>query len=314
MRRMPAAVCLILLLAPASLVPSASGSPVPGAPDCEVFPADNPWNRRVDRLPVHERSDEIVRSIGADEGLHPDFGSGRYAGGPIGIPFTTVRGDQKKVPITFEYADESDPAPYPIPPDAPIEGGPASTGDRHVIVVDRAECKLYELFAAYPRDGGESWRAGSGATWDLSSNRLRPKGWTSADAAGLPILPGLARYDEVRDGVIEHALRFTVSRSRRAYVYPARHFASALTSRNLPAMGQRLRLKRGFDISGFKRQPRIILRALKRYGMIVADNGSDWYISGAPSPGWNNDALHILSEVEGRHFEVIDASSLRPGS
>ena len=294
--------------------PLAAGAPVPDAPNCRIFPEDNPWNQRVDDLPVHSRSDEIVRSIGRREGLHPDFGSGLWAGGPIGIPFTTVAADQERVPVEFRYDDESDPGPYPVPPDAPIEGGPSSDGDRHVIVVDRDDCRLYELFAAYPRNGGESWRAGSGAVWDLDSNALRPRGWTSADAAGLPILPGLARYDEIRGGQIDHALRFTVSRSRRHFVYPARHFASDLTSRNLPAMGQRLRLKKGFDISGFTRQPRIILRALKRYGMIVADNGSDWFISGAPSPGWNNDALHVLHEVEGRHFEVVDASSLRPGS
>ena len=256
----------------------------------------------------------MVRSIGRREGLHPDFGSGRYGGGPIGIPFITVPADQERVPIDFHYRSESDPGPYPIPPDAPIEGGRNADGDRHVIVVDRGACKLYELFAAYPREGGTRWRAGSGATWDLDSNKLRPRGWTSADAAGLPILPGLARYNEVRQGEIDHALRFTVSRSRRAYVYPARHFASDLTSRNLPAMGQRLRLKKNFDISGFARQPRIVLRALKRYGMIVADNGSDWYISGSPSSKWDNDSLHVLHEVEGRHFEVVDARSLRPGS
>lgn len=289
-------------------------SPLPAAPSCPLFPADNPWNARVDNLPVHPRSDEIVGSIGRDMGLHPDFGSGKWNGGPIGIPYTTVPADQEKVPVSFDYADESDPGPYPIPADAPIEGGANSDGDRHVIVVDRDSCKLYELFAAYPHAGGSRWSAGSGAIWDLTSNRLRPRGWTSADAAGLPILPGLARYFEVRRGELDHALRFTVERTRRAFVYPARHYASDLTSRNLPAMGQRLRLKRRFDISGFPRQARVILRALKRYGMLVADNGSDWYITGAPSPHWNNDALHSLAKVEGRHFEVVDASSLRPGS
>ena len=313
-RLLPTALCIASALTALLCARIAAGSTVPGAPGCKIFPADNPWNQRVDDLPVHPRSDEIVRSIGRSEGLHPDFGSGRWDGGPIGIPFTTVPRGQDRVPVHFRYADESDPGPYPIPKDAPIEGGRRSDGDRHVIVVQRGTCKLYELFAAYPRDGGERWRAGSGAIWDLDSNKLRPKGWTSADAAGLPILPGLARYSDVRRGVIDHALRFTVSRTRRHYVYPARHFASDLTSKNLPAMGQRLRLKRGFDISGFPRQPRIILRALKRYGMIVADNGSDWFISGAPSPKWNNDALHVLHEVEGRHFEVVDASSLRPGS
>ena len=313
MKRLLAAIVITAAAAssPAWTGP-ATGAPVPGAADCQLFPQDNPWNRRVDDLPVHKRSDAIVRSIGRTQGLHPDFGSGRYDGGPIGIPFTTVSRDQQRVPVRFRYRRESDPGPYPIPRDAPIEGGRNSNGDRHVIVVDRGRCKLYELFAAYPRDGGDRWRAGSGAIWDLDSNDLRPRGWTSADAAGLPILPGLARYDEVRSGEIDHALRFTVERTRRAYIYPARHFASELTSRNLPAMGQRLRLKKSFDISGFSRQPRIILRALKRYGMILADNGSDWFISGAPSPHWDNDALHVFHEIEGRHFEVVKTASLRP--
>jgi hypothetical protein len=294
----------------AAPAPAASSHPIPGAPRCPIFPANNHWNLRVDRLPVHPRSDAIVRSIGPGDGLHPDFGSGRYNGAPIGIPFTTVPADQRRVPVSFEYADESDPGPYPIPRDAPIEGGRTSDGDRHVIVVDRGRCRLYELFAAYPVDGGDRWRAGSGATWDLRSNELRPRGWTSADAAGLPILPGLVRFNDVKRGSIDHALRFTVSRTRRAYIYPARHFASDLTSRDLPAMGQRLRLKASFDISGFPRQARIVLRALKRYGMIVADNGSDWFITGAPHRRWNNDALHELGRVLGRHFEVVDTSEL----
>jgi hypothetical protein len=291
-----------------------SGRPLPQAKKCRIFPANNPWNQRVDRLPVAGNSDAIVRSIGADENVHADFGSGRFDGGPIGIPYTTVGRGQKRVPVSFEYADESDRGRYPIPRDAPIEGGPGADGDRHVIVVDRSRCKLYELFAAHPVNGGRSWRAGAGAIWSLRSNKLRPADWTSADAAGLPILPGLARYHEVRRGSIDHALRFTVSRSRRAYVYPARHFASDLTDRDLPPMGLRLRLKRGFDVSGFPRQPRVVLKALKRYGMIVADNGSDWFISGAPSKGWNNDDLHRLHDVPGRAFEVVDTSSLpQPG-
>lgn len=290
----------------------AGAGPLTGAPHCPIFPANNPWNRRVDRLPVHPRSDAIVASIGLDEGLHADFGSGRWEGAPIGIPFTTVPRGQKEVPVRFGYASESDPGPYPIPSDAPIEGGRSSTGDRHVIVVDRGDCRLYELFDAHRKDGGKRWVAGSGATWNLKSNRLRPKGWTSADAAGLPILAGLARFTEVKNGEIDHALRLTVSRTRRAFIYPARHFASSLTSRKLPAMGQRLRLRKGYDISRFPRQARIVLRALKRYGLIVADNGSDWYISGAPSSGWNNDALHQLGRVVGRHFEVVYAGSLKP--
>jgi hypothetical protein len=295
------------------VVGASQGRPLPGARDCPIFPRDNHWNLRVDGLPVHPRSDAIVRSIGLDRTMHADFGSGRYEGGPIGIPFSTVGRAQPAVPVSFEYASESDRRPYPIPPNAPIEGGRGADGDRHVIVVDRDRCRLYELFAAFP--GEQRWRAGSGAVWDLRSNRLRPRGWTSADAAGLPILPGLARYDEVRRGRIDHALRFTTSRTRRAFVYPARHFASDLTDPDLPAMGQRLRLKRGYRIAGFPRQARIVLRALKRHGMILADNGSPWYVSGAPHRGWDNDQLHTLHRVPGRAFEVVDTARLpRPSA
>jgi len=274
---------------------------------CPVFPPDNAWNQRVDRLPVHRNSDAIVRSIGAGETMHADFGSGLWDGGPIGIPFVTVPGSQPKIRVSFDYAHESDRGPYPIPPTAPIEGGRGSDGDRHVIVVDRSRCRLYELFAAYP---GDPWRAGSGAIWNLRSNRLRPRGWTSADAAGLPILPGLARYDEVKRGRIAHALRFTADRTRRAFIYPARHFASDLTDKDLPAMGQRLRLRPGYEVSRFPRQARIVLTALKRYGMILADNGSPWYVSGAPDVRWSNDQLHTLGRVPGSAFEVVDTSRL----
>ena len=277
---------------------------------CPVFPADNHWNIRVDRAPLHPNSAAIVRSIGAGDTMHADFGSGRYEGAPIGIPYVSVKRGQPRVPVSFEYADESDRGRYPIPRGVPIEGGRGSDGDRHVIVVQRSRCRLYELFDARPVNGGARWRAGSGAIFNLRSNRLRPRGWTSADAAGLAILPGLARYPEVRRGEIRHALRFTVSRTRRAFVYPARHFASDLTDPDLPAMGQRLRLRRGFDISGFPRQSRIVLRALKRYGMILADNGSDWYLSGAPHRGWDNDDLRSLHDVPGSAFEVVDSSRL----
>ena len=277
---------------------------------CPVFPADNHWNLRVDTLPVHPNSDAIVRSIGAGDSMHADFGSGRYEGAPIGIPYVTVPRSQRRVPVSFEYAGESDRGRYPIPRRVPIEGGRGSDGDRHVIVVQRSRCRLYELFDARPLAGGARWRAGSGAIFNLRSNRLRRRGFTSADAAGLPILPGLARYPEVRRGRIDHALRFTASRTRRAFIYPARHFASDLTDPDLPAMGQRLRLKRGFDISRFPRQSRIVLRALKRYGMILADNGSPWYVSGAPSRGWDNDDLRSLHGVPGSAFEVVDTSRL----
>jgi hypothetical protein len=292
------------------LAPATQGSRLPGARGCPVFPQNNHWNLRVDRLPVRPNSDAIVRSIGVDETMHADFGSGLYNGGPIGIPLTIAGEGRHRVPVSFDYASESDRGPYPLPPNARVEGGRDADGDRHVIVVDRSRCRLYELFAAYPQDGGARWTAGSGATWNLRSNHLRPRSWTSADAAGLPILPGLARYDEVKRGRIDHALRFTASRTRRAFVYPARHFASDLTDPNLPAMGQRLRLKRGYDISRFPRQTRIVLRALKRYGMILADNGAPWFVSGAPHPGWDNDDLHSLHRVPGSAFEVVDTSRL----
>ena len=308
--RVPLVAGAVAVVVTAALVASAPGHPVSGAPHCRLFPKSNPWNQRVDHLPVAARSAAIVRSIGLSTGLHPDFGSGTYNGEPIGIPYTTVPGDQKKVHVKFGYAGESDKGPYPIPKNVPIEGGRTSSGDRHALIVDRDHCKLYELYALYPPSGSRGWRAGSGAIWSLTSNHVRPAGWTSADAAGLPILPGLARYEDLKQGGIDHALRFTVSRTRRAYIYPARHFASDLTGKNLPAMGQRFRLKASYNISHFPRQARAVLRALKLYGMIVADNGSDWYISGAPNRHWNNDDLHTLGQVKGSAFEVVDISAL----
>ena len=305
--RHAAALALVALLA----VGAASASRLPGAPACPVFPATNAWNQRVDAFPVARDSDRIVASVGVGDHVHADFGSGLWEGGPIGIPITVVRGAQQKVRVAFEYASESDKGPYPIPKNVAIEGGRSSDGDRHALIVDRDRCKLYELFALRPRPGG-GWRAGSGAIWDLRSDRLRPKGWTSADAAGLPILPGLARYEEVARGRIDHALRFTVSRTRRAYVWPARHYASDLNDRSLPPMGLRFRLKQDYPIAGFPRQAQIVLRALKEYGMIVADNGSDWYVSGAPHPKWSNDQLHTLHRVPGSAFEVVDTSILEP--
>ena len=311
MRRLALLVAVgCALVALCAVTGSAGGRPPAGASKCHVFPRSSPWNQRVDRLPVARNSDAIVRSIGVDRYVHADFGSGLWEGGPIGIPYATVSAGQRKVPVTFDYADESDRGPYPIPADAPIEGGRQADGDRHVIVVDRSRCRLYELYAAYPVDGGARWRAGSGAIWNLRSNRLRPRGWTSADAAGLPILPGLARPEELRRGGIDHALRFTAPDTRRAFVFPARHFASDSTDPSLPAMGQRLRLRPGFPTGGFPRQARAVLRALKRYGMILADNGAPWYIGGVPSPRWDNDDLHALGRVRGSDFEVVDTAAL----
>jgi hypothetical protein len=307
---------LVLLLAAAAALGGAAAphaSRLPSAPHCPVFPADNVWNRPVDRLPVAANSGAIINSIGAGGGLHPDFGSGLYEGRPIGIPVTVVSRKQQRLRVSFDYADESDRGPYPVPSNVRIEGGRDSDGDRHAIIVDRDRCRLYELYALYPGTGG-GWRAGSGAIWSLRSNRVRPAGWTSADAAGLPILPGLARYEEVKRGRIDHALRFTVSRTRRAYVYPARHFASTLTDPSLPPMGLRLRLKASVNTGSFPRQARIVLTALKRYGMIVADNGASWFISGAPDPRWSNDALHTIGRIRGSDFEVVDTRILAPKS
>lgn len=268
----------------------------------QLFPADNPWNQAVEDQPVDPNSDAILASIGKEKGLHPDFGA-NYNGGPFGIPYVVVPGNALRVPVKFEYADESDPGPYPIPANAPIEGGPDAKGDRHILIVDRDAWKLYELF--HVTREGEEWHAGSGAIFDLNSNKERPAGWTSADAAGLAILPGLARYDEVKAGAIKHALRFTVNRSRRAYVPPALHFASSHTDENLPPMGMRVRLRKEYDITGFPPQARVVLQALKTYGMLLADNGSDWYISGAPDPRWDDDDLNSLKRVRGEAFEVV---------
>jgi hypothetical protein len=293
----------LALLVALVAVPAAQALRLPAAPRCPIFPTTNAWNQRVDRWPVAPDSDRIIASIGADKGLHPDFGSGLYAGAPIGIPYVVVHATQRKYRVSFQYADESDKGPYPIPRNVPIEGGRNSGGDRHALIVDRERCRLYELYALYP--SGSGWRAGSGAIWSLRSNALRPAGWTSADAAGLPILPGLARYDEVARGVIDHALRFTVDRTRRAFVPPARHFASDSNDPSLPPMGLRVRLKANVDVSGFPPQARIVLTALKRYGMLVADNGSSWFITGAPNRGWDNDDLHALGRVKGSSFEVV---------
>jgi hypothetical protein len=291
---------------------SAHALRLPSARHCPVFPATNAWNQRVDTLPVAADSARLIASIGLDAPVHADFGSGKWDGGPIGIPFDVVSRTTLIHRVTFQYADESDRVRYPIPRHVHIEGGAHATGDRHAILVDKSTCRLYELYDL--RHTGRGWTAGSGATWNLRSNHLRPAGWTSADAAGLPIFPGLARWDEAKRGVIDHALRFTAPETRRAYVYPARHYASNSSDPALPPMGLRIRLKAGVNIASFPRQARVVLRALQRYGMILADNGSPWYVSGAPSPRWNNDALHALGRLTGADFEVVDTSSLpQPG-
>jgi hypothetical protein len=277
---------------------------------CPLFPANNIWNARVDGLDADDNSAAYVDAIGRATGLHADFGAGHYEGGPIGIPFVVVTGAQPPVPLQLgAYGDESDPGPYPVPEDAPIEGGCERGGDRHVLVVESDSCVLYELFHATPLANG-GWRADSAARFDLTANDLRPAGWTSADAAGLPILPGLVRYEEILAGEINHALRFTAEPTRDAYVWPARHEAGSTIDPNLPPMGQRFRLKAGFDISGFSPTNQIILNALQEYGMILADNGGDWFLSGAPDERWDNDDLHELGAVTGDAFEAVDCTPL----
>ncbi|HMO10521.1 MAG TPA: DUF4214 domain-containing protein [Actinotalea sp.] len=275
------------------------------------FPATDAWNTRVDTAEVDPASATLIASIGASRRLHMDFGA-NWDGGPFGIPYVVVGAGHPRYPITFGYASESDPGPYPIPPDAPIEGGTSASGDRHVIVVDASTRTLYELFDAHPRQDG-SWYAGSGAVFDLTNGTTRPARWTSADAAGLPILPGLVRYEEVAAGRIDHALRFTVSQTRRAYVAPARHFASSNRSASLPPMGMRVRLKADFDISGYPQQARVILQAMKTYGMIVADNGSDWYVSGTADARWDDNQLNTLKNVPGSAFEVVRMGPVTTG-
>jgi hypothetical protein len=294
----------VLIVAGLALAGTALAAPrIPGAPDCPIFPDTNVWNRRVDTLPVRSDSARLIRSIGLDDGVHADFGS--YLG--YGIPYTVVGSSTPKVAVRFDYADESDAGPYPIPASPKIEGG----SDRHLLMVDRDACRLYELFAARKTTGG--WRAGSGAIWNLKSNALRPPQWTSADAAGLPILPGLVRYDEVRAGAILHALRFTASETRTRFIYPARHQAGVSDDPSLPAMGLRVRLKASVSLSGFSPQTRVILVALKRYGMMLADNGSPWYVSGVSDARWDDDVLHELHRITGKQFEAVNTTTLRNG-
>lgn len=297
---------------PASVFEPAERLARPDGPSiggCRIFPSDNAWNRDVSAAPLHPRSSQIIamiQSVGSDN-LHPDFGENPN----YGIPFVVVPQHQPAVPIAYDaYGNESDPGPFPVPLDAPIEGSPGATsGDRHVIALQQGSCQLFELFVG--RRTGAGWVAASGARFDVGSNELRPLGWTSADAAGLPILPGLVRYEEVAAGRIDHAIRVTFSRTQRGYILPATHFASSRTDPNLPPMGLRLRLKASFDVAGLTGQARVIAEAMQRYGLIVADNGSNWYFQGAPSPGWDDDDLNQLKGVVGTAFEVVDTGPVR---
>lgn len=305
---------LLVAGALAALVAAELVSPAGAAPPlsaCPVFPADNYWHADVSDLPVLPQSDAYVDSIGRGAGLKADFGSGLWDGGPIGIPYMREDSATRRVGVTFRYADESDPGPYPVRVNPKIEGGPDSTGDRHILAVDTEACRLYELYDAHRAGGRRRWRAGSGAIYDLASNALRPAGWTSADAAGLPIFPGLVRWGEAHQGTIDHAIRFTAPVTRNTYVWPARHQASDQTDADLPPMGTWFRLKADVGISGFSPEAQAVLQALKVHGMILADNGSPWYLSGAPSGNWDNDALHALGQLTGDDFEAVDSSCLQ---
>ena len=272
-----------------------------------IFPPDNPWNTDISSYPVHANSANFISSIGAATGLHPDFGSDPNGG----IPFVVVDGTQPLVPITLGGgASESDPGPYPVPANAPIEGGVNGTGDRHVLVVDNGNKKLYEMFSSFPDAMTGGWDCSSGAVFDLTSNNLRPLYWTSADAAGLPIFPGLVRFDEVASGAINHALRFTVVTTQHGFVSPARHWASSNTSANVPPMGLRLRLKATTNVAGLPPEVQVICKCLMKYGMLLADNGSNWFISGAPDPRWNDSNLHLINQVVGGDFEVVDTGPI----
>ena len=313
-------VLFAIILLFAGALPAQADDPIeaqapPMLGGCPLFPADNIWNTPIDTLPVDPNSNTYVATIGSGTHPHADFGSGVWPPGsnsPIGIPFDIVPASQSLVAINpILYDDESDPGPYPIPADAQIEGGLNSTGDRHVLVLRQGECILYELYRAFRNGDGVTWRADSAAKFDLNSNALRPDTWTSADAAGLPITAGLVRYEEVAGGAIHHALRFTAEETQRAYVWPARHYASDITDPDVPPMGQRFRLKADFDLSGYPAEVQVIFQAMKTYGIILADNGSDWFVSGEPNPNWDNEMLvEAFRTLQGSDFEAVDVSGL----
>ncbi|MFN2543682.1 MAG: hypothetical protein ABR600_03795 [Actinomycetota bacterium] len=307
MRRICLALCTTVVASALGTVSVASATPPPSAPTCHVFPKDNVWHADVSHLPVEKHSRQWLASMDSSStNLHPDFGPS--GGFPYGIPYTTVPGSHAKVRVHFQYADESDKGPYPFGPETPIEGGKDAGGDRHAIMIDRSDCTLYELYDAHYSDGGST--AGSGAIWDLDSNKLRPADWTSADAAGLPIFPGLLRLDEVKKGLVDHAIRFTAERTDQRYVWPARHQAGAANDSNLPPMGARFRLKAGFAIKGFRRDTQVILRAMKKYGLILADNGSNWYFQGTAEKGWPTALLDELKSIPAGAFVAVDESGL----
>jgi hypothetical protein len=280
---------------------------------CHVFPADNYWHADVSTLPVHPRSKAWLRHMSPDRDLHPDFGPS-YGAQPVpyGIPYTVVGHGHRRVHVSFRYADESDHVRYPLGSDSKIEGGAGADGDRHVLIVDKGTCRLYELFDVH--HAADGWRAGSGATWSLDSNKLRPAGWTSADAAGLPILPGLLRLDEVQAGRVDHAIRFTTDVTDRRYIWPARHQAGSVDNHRYPPMGARFRMRAGFDLSGYRADTRVVLRAMKRYGLVLADNGSPWYVQGTSEKGWPSGLLDELKTIPARAFVAVDTRPLKKSS
>ncbi len=278
-----------------------AGTPEIGG--CPLFPADNFWNKPVNGLPVSPLSNSWVDSIGRSVGFHMDFGSGTWEDGPIGIPYNLADASTPFYPFNFYYPDESDPGPYPIPDNVLREWG----SDHHILVVDTSTCSLYEIYDASLSAG--QWSGGSGAIWNLRSNALRPAGWTSADAAGLPILPGLVRYDEIAAGEIRHALRFTAENTN-GYIWPARHLTSDHSASGIPPLGARFRLKASFDLTPFPPELQVILHAMQQYGIVLADNGSNWYVGGSPDPRFDNEMLHQLDVLTGNDFEAVDTSLL----
>jgi hypothetical protein len=309
--RLGAVAALLALVActtggPDPSAASSSAQPVSG---CPVFPADSWWHADVSDLPVHERSEAWLRHMSPRSDLHPDFGPSFGDGPNYGIPITVVGGGHRKVRVRFDYADESDRKRYPLGADTRIEGGRRNDGDRHAIVVDKDRCRLYETWATRVRDG--RWRAGSGAIWDLRSNRLRPDGWTSADAAGLPILPGLLRWREVRDDTIDHAIRFTTDVTSRWHLWPARHDAGSESSHDYPPMGSRFRLAADFDTDGYGVHARRVIRAMQTYGLVLADNGSPWYFQGEQHARWPVGLIEDLKRIPARAFVAVDTSSLK---
>jgi len=296
----------VIYNAPVPTPTSTYTGPSPVIGGCPVFPADNYWNAPVDTLPLNSHSSAWINSIGLDTGFHMDFGRGTWDGGPIGIPYNLANASTPKYTLSFYYPDESDPGPYPIPSNPLIEYG----SDHHLLVVDTSTCYLYEIYDV-THNGNGTWSGGSGAIWNLNSDALRPAGWTSADAAGLPMVPGLVRYDEIAGGQINHALRFTAN-STNSYIWPARHLTSGTPGvvTNTPPMGARFRLKASFDISTYPADMQVLLQAMKTYGIVLADNGSDWYVSGVPDSRWNNDTLHLLDNLTGSDFEAVDTSTL----